>query len=275
MKYLLILFMSTIDCKKLFTIPQFSNTCWFNVVLVVFFYSDLMKQLILQHSKRWKKTTGLRKIFLEMIANRRYSYDVPRYILNRLYRENKDDWYFIPKDLEESGTSSEYIVKVLKYLNIHSVIILVLVGNDLYYQHSKYIKITNPEVIIVIIPTEFEIIGIEKLLYKKSFKLQIDLQINQNPYKLDSCVLVNWNHFNSDDPRHAIAGVTCNHERYIYNGWLKIGTKSPCHLMEFDWFNEKNDFCLDRKLCKVTEIKNKKMCYNMARDDRLFIYVKK
>ena len=60
---------------------------------------------------------------------------------------------------------------------------------------------------------------------------------------------------------HAIAGVTCSNDQYIYNGWMrhtvaedKHKYMAPCELMKFDWWNQNLNFCLDMKNCKTIQI---------------------
>ncbi len=110
---------------------------------------------------------------------------------------------------------------------------------------------------------------------------------NNNKYILDSILLENYNDVKLNI-RHAIAGITCKNDRYIYNGWMrttddpgnidKINMHSlPCELMKFDWDVKKNiKFCLNNRLCKITEILDEKqVCFSFNRQDKItLIYVK-
>jgi hypothetical protein len=74
----------------------------------------------------------------------------------------------------------------------------------------------------------------------KDFKDIITL--NDIKYKLDSCLLSNYN-----KAEHEIVGITCNDNRYVYNGWtlntndpikkneIIKGDNIPCSLMKFNW----------------------------------------
>jgi hypothetical protein len=66
---------------------------------------------------------------------------------------------------------------------------------------------------------------------------------------------------------HAIAGVTCSNDRYIYNGWMRHtvdpATKqnkneraymAPCELMKLDWWRQDANFCIDVKGCRIAEL---------------------
>lgn len=64
---------------------------------------------------------------------------------------------------------------------------------------------------------------------------------------------------------HAIAGVTCNSKRYMYNGWMRKtvdpgfktnnGTRNigdvPCELMPYDWITDQDSYCINTALCKL------------------------
>jgi len=89
---------------------------------------------------------------------------------------------------------------------------------------------------------------------------------------------------------HAIAGITCNDNKYVYNGWNSSTTDgglkntlnvkdSPCSLMKFDWDIHKNsEFCLNLEKCKLDPniISDEELCFNFANNisGRLLVYVK-
>jgi len=102
-------------------------------------------------------------------------------------------------------------------------------------------------------------------------------------YKLDSCLLENYN-----NPSHTIVGITCNNNKYVYNGWsnktyvptmkdkFKSGDNFPCSLMKYDWDLRKDeDFCLNPKLCKLDfEIDKEDLCFSFGKSDRILVYVR-
>jgi len=118
----------------------------------------------------------------------------------------------------------------------------------------------------------------------KNYKEKIVL--NGHTYVLDSCILSN---FGENKSIHAIAGITCNNQRYVYNGWTRTTNdpamrgqvqettiESPCSLMEFNW-NLKSSlpFCLNTNYCKLDfDINKKNLCFSFAKGDRLLIYVR-
>jgi predicted transcriptional regulator len=125
---------------------------------------------------------------------------------------------------------------------------------------------------------EFNIKGLDK------FKNTINL--NGYKYKLDSVILDNYNNTVTG---HTIAGITCNNEHYVYNGWNKDGNikfdvnkfryknSIPCPLMKFNWnIHKDTKFNLNPDLCKLDFIKNdnKDHCYSFNKGRRTFIYAK-
>jgi hypothetical protein len=115
-----------------------------------------------------------------------------------------------------------------------------------------------------------------------------DLIFNDVKYKLDSCLLGNFD--NGINKHHSIAGITCNGNRYVYNGWtkktydpalnnnnnIKNGNMFPCSLMKYDWDLRKDeDFCLNSKLCKLDFIiKKKDLCFSFSKGQRILVYVR-
>jgi hypothetical protein len=125
--------------------------------------------------------------------------------------------------------------------------------------------------------------------------LNDNIEYNGEQYELDSVILNNWN-TNSDLMDHVIAGITCENQRYVYNGWTrytqdptidktkqKTFSKYPCELMKFNWnVKQNNDFCLNLQKCNLPKpAKNKKgdvisnLCFSFNKGDRILVYVKK
>jgi hypothetical protein len=130
------------------------------------------------------------------------------------------------------------------------------------------------------------------------------IKFNGYIYKLDSCLINNFRNTNIKnklmqpykEDQHAITGITCNKNRYVYNGWIRksldparrIGTNSeisidsslksyPCSLIEFNWdLKNSKEFCLNKKECKLdTEgITGENLCFNFTKGTRILIYVK-
>jgi hypothetical protein len=142
--------------------------------------------------------------------------------------------------------------------------------------------------------------NIKDLIYKDKKEINLhtiksldDVIIyNGNKYILDSILLVNYNA--KEKLSHAITGIKCKNQKYVYNGWIrttidpaKVGAKKelfkhqklPCELMKFNWdINEKDkNFCLNPQQCKLTSINkdiDDDLCFSFSRGVRTLVYVK-
>ena len=119
---------------------------------------------------------------------------------------------------------------------------------------------------------------------------------NNDTYILDSCIIGNYN-INQINLGHAIVGITCKNEKYVYNGWVRITNDPamvfnkktndkllPCELMKFDWRvnNKDSNFCINEKMCKLDiiqsnndRIEKQNLCFSFGNGIRTLIYVKK
>lgn len=92
---------------------------------------------------------------------------------------------------------------------------------------------------------------------------------------------------------HAIAGVTCNGQRYIYSGWVRKTKDSarsnkinndnntnvgntPCPLMPFDWTVDRRSFYITSKIChaQFTPPQPNSVRFNSMSGTRQFYYVR-
>lgn len=116
------------------------------------------------------------------------------------------------------------------------------------------------------------------------------IYLNGHKYKLDAILLTNYNEMALS---HVIAGITCDNERYIYNGWQKItkdpamyqfggslNDEQPCALMKYDWDLRKDDtFCLNANTCKLDFITDRsQLCFSVGKNtdisSKTLIYVR-
>lgn len=128
-----------------------------------------------------------------------------------------------------------------------------------------------------------------------------EIYFNGQLYKLDSCILDNYNY---NKKKHSIAGITCKNNRYVYNGWLRItkdpvmdvnGNKKPvvftkaeyelfkktsyaCELMKYDWnIHDESTLCLKLEACGLDiykKLQHNKLCFSFNQGMRTVIYVK-
>ena len=249
------------NCNNVITIKQYGSTCWFNSILMAVLYSDNSRKLLLKKSKSWNDKILIFKTIKYILKNKylrtsnlykdyQYFDKVrPEYILEKLYSYNKKKFNFNPKKYK-SYLSSLYIRKIYKLLGV-KVLYLDLFENNLYYSlynnvypsfnkdknivvKIKYVrqekvmeKFDDPDVIIVNIGSLTNLTNHYPDYYSvpktSSFynltKLNDNIKINGMKYIQDSVLLGNWN--KNNNVGHVIAGITCNSERFVYNGWTR------------------------------------------------------
>jgi hypothetical protein len=182
-------------------------------------------------------------------------------------------------DKTDFTTNPDYIIvnPILQYFNKYKY--------QTSYQDILYhtFKVVNKEFL-------FDDFNINKYNIKtQGIKtLKNEIVYNGDKYILDSCLIGNYNV--SSIGGHAITGITCNNNRFVYNGWLRdIYSKNkkkwfpikslPCELMKLDWnINKPDEFCLNPKECKLDKININKikndLCFSFDKGPRSLIYVK-
>jgi len=118
------------------------------------------------------------------------------------------------------------------------------------------------------------------------YNYEDEIEINGYKYRLDACILDNYNYqFGS----HSTSGITCNGNRYVYNGWNKKTfdpsiekntnfSVSPCSLMKYDWNIKKDEgFCFNTVTCKLDFSKNmerRNACFSFNKGNKILVYVR-
>ncbi len=135
----------------------------------------------------------------------------------------------------------------------------------------------------IIYSTFFRDVYFEDVDFSQFLNFSKIINFNGHQYILDSILLTNYNIIELNRG-HSIAGITCNNNRYVYNGWnsktndpsyKNDGNVNPCSLMKFDWLLEKEkEFCLNTKDCKLDDKDEKNLCFSFDKDEAIFIYVK-
>jgi hypothetical protein len=176
------------------------------------------------------------------------------------------------------------------------------------YINDKKSKINNPDVIILNNKIQ-SYQDIKKEYYKEYYKimtpnnlssLKNTVYYNDEEYILDSILLENWNHGKEKKDGlekingHSIVGITCDKERYVYNGWTRysvdpsakaegkeeITRLRPCELIKYNWDpKKKSSFCLNTKFCNLPRALKgtiqTELCFSFGDGNRIFIYIRK
>jgi len=251
-------------------------------------------------------------------------------ILDLLYKENKYVFPYNPKTIKGGFNSEYYIGKLYKLLNVdykiydynkkddnmfysylneefnsleYSVVRKNIKARIRENRHFKYAdeNMVAPEVLMVITHDNMAFTKLYKDFFpnaivnggetKNNLKsLRENIYYRGAEYNLDSVILENWD---TKKGGHAIAGITCKKNKYVYNGWTRssmdpqmakiaITRNIPCELMKYEWNIKKHDdFCLNTKTCipdilkTKEEIKKNRLCFNFSKGRRILVYIRK
>jgi hypothetical protein len=181
------------------------------------------------------------------------------------------------------------------------------------YITNKLNRIKSPSVIIINLESkknnhqwfynmqkQYEIPITQK--NKNLLSLKDIIFYNGEEYVLDSVMPINWNigDKNTADANniiqgHQIAGITCDNEKYVYNGWTRFTEDNamkhaagntntvqhrPCELMKFPWdIKTDKDFCINIKNCNLPNAtpndRKTKLCFSFGKGSRTLVYIKK
>jgi hypothetical protein len=210
-----------------------------------------------------------------MSSTNRYIFNLPELTSLWIYLEQKEKAYTYTDIYLK-----EYIEELRKTIENTPEVIIINEGLHKYdslKHHSDFSKFF------------FNDFKLKYTDYDSIKNLNDIITFNGTKYKLDSCVCVNYNKTKGNN-YHAIAGITCNDNKYVYNGWnsstsdggLKntLNVKdSPCSLMKFDWdIHNNSEFCLNLEKCKLDPVivNDDELCFNFANkiSGRLLVYVK-
>ena len=136
-------------CDTVITIPQSVDTCWFNALLMMIFYSQYSRKLLLHYNNFLDKHDELSIIFKAMLYKsyiknyQVYEYLIeksPHYILDLLKFENKTiDGEIIKNDY--GYQLFLYIHTFLKYLNLEYLILTTFGSKKFYIDIFELVKI--------------------------------------------------------------------------------------------------------------------------------------
>lgn len=170
-------------------------------------------------------------------------------LLDQLYKENRFTFEF-DASKRTGYYALMYFHKLLNIMNVDDFVLLQYTSVkkkeiNLYFgDYLQYLQPNKPldsnwySNILKKIEKSLEKRPIMLVLYSFMFKIQpnetwfktqLDLresiEYNENIYKLEAIIIRNYN-IKHVEP-HLIACITCNDERYIYNGWRRKINKQP------------------------------------------------
>ncbi len=236
-------------------------------------------------------------------------------LIERKDKKLKDFFISVNKDLSKKINLSLnfiYIISFFKVLNINFIDIycdlynnynVLDMNHDIKTEDEMEEKLkSNPDVIIYTdsLLSSSDYLGedyeYDEIYDTNTYNLNINdlkkykeiIRFNETNYKLDSVLISNYN---NEIYKHAIAGITCNNNKYVYNGWTTKTTdpvlrekidklnESACSLMKYDWnLRKSQEFCLNPYTCKIEfDIKSSRfnnICFSFTKGNRILVYVR-
>lgn len=154
-------------CNTVITIPQFTETCWFNALLTVLLYSDgmrayLTKNLIKSHL--FEKNKELYTILIDILKNKhrriknndKMFFDElkPENILKLLHEADKKMFYFDP-DIYSGHWGENYLTRLMRYFGLGKKI-LYLARNHTKRNEYMYSALNNEPTMTIHNRTRFK-----------------------------------------------------------------------------------------------------------------------
>ena len=305
------------SCSKVVTFPQEGAICWFAALFTSLFFSQYSRVVIRNHARRMMSDQSSRHIcsaILEIlrgydgdkVSSRVLESMRPRQFLHDL-RIARPDYFSSMTNGSDEAHYAPYSHAMLAFLQVPHLSIGVVNGNFKYSGFNVdlpldsklwsgamktmspkgvFVDTRKPEVLIIhkdsgedFVQTQWSspvpAIGpIQGYNPKKHAKI---IKYNGTSYILDSCIIGAELRNPTCSVAHAIAGVTCNGEKYVYNGWTAKsgdpamkGAKSaairevPCALGKQDW-SEDAYFRINMQACsfnRVSRPSGKELLFN-------------
>lgn len=318
------------SCSSVLTLPQEGAICWFAAVFTTLFFSQYMRVVVKNHARnlvRDPKSRDIATAMLEIIRGyetnkvsaRVVNHMRPRQFLMDL-RTARPDYFTAMTNQTDEAHYGPYQHAMLAFLRTPHLSIGVVNGSfkysgfnvDLPLDHRLWpnaMKTMSPKGVFV--DTRYpEVIMFHKDSgedylqtlwgaqtpplgtvsgYSPSAHIPV-IKYNGKSYILDSCIIGAELRTPACSVAHAIAGVTCNNQRYLYNGWTAksadpamkgaAGSNSairdmPCALGRYDW-DQNRSFCINTAACRFQNARpnqlGRELCFNaVARSSVTYI----
>ena len=288
------------------------NICWFLAVIVVMFYSQRSRKVIMDSSNTWNTQDNVIKLFRDLLYERylivgsdpykseeykTFNEDTFIEILQGLYDMNATRFPYNPKEnLPYNGFS--YLCRLYNLLGVDYKAFEIMFNDDdddvqFYYSslNKEYDCINNPSIpvykddglapSILIIANHYHCKPYPNNEIKDNIvKVQLAslkeiINYNGFIYNLDSVIIMNTN---KRPCNHFITGLTCKQTKYIYNGYYLKNKNFPCKLIKYNWdIRDDRDFYLSHNDCKLHYKQPDSFghIYNFSKGEITCIYVRK
>jgi hypothetical protein len=138
-------------CNDISVIPQFNDTCWFNAILMTCFFSQRMRNLMINKvSKTWDNSSLFK--FFKTILKNSYNKDdkdrlkelltliKPEIILLKVLSKSDEELLKVFKIDYDFKWYIDYITNFLNFINVNFLDITVLKNNKILFNFLNYRK---------------------------------------------------------------------------------------------------------------------------------------
>lgn len=264
---------------------QFKDNCWFNSLLMCLFYSDGSRHIMNNLRESWitnNKSLTKKNHIINIFT---YIMEIPHYnkelitkidsnmILNLLHE-------YDPKLFEHAGYKGGsgilYCQKLLNFLGLGvddyaEIRIIQVAKKDIYIEvNGKPVSRVKTDASQRIID-QFILNILEKFgSTPKIIAIYIDVKSDaykfpsklSNGMKLDSLYISNYMNSKSSG-RHAVAGITCNTHKFVYDGERAALNNV---LKKYDWIDPATSFVMTYDVSRVLH-------YDFTKGNRVAFYI--
>jgi hypothetical protein len=188
---------------------------------------------------------------------------IPDSIISMFAKNIRKDSYWIDWEL--------YNFYHLK-LNFNEIEVVIIFDETYHTYTERIIKNQYLSEVNLLDQQTEQLLDANKGTNSETIKIPMRIVGDEKPDKAvftaDGCLLTNHN--------HAIAGITCNKKRYIFNGHTKVQKKDPksnpraCYFQPFEWLKTSNKCFSIKDGCKIKDefpktIQEEEVCYNSSK----------
>jgi len=305
------------SCSRVYAPLQEGSICWFVAIFTTLFFSQYTRIVMKRHARRVLNDPDRRQIaeaVLEItkgyesgrMSQRAISHIKPRQFLADL-RKVRSNVFNRRKNNIEEAHYLPYLQAMYGFLKVPHLFLGFVDGKFVYSAFNKDLPLemsewvnavptlpasgmsvntNNPEVLIITRdiaenatqamwdgprPNIGQIRGFDPREHMER------LTYNGKAYVLDSCIIGAELKTAACHVAHAIAGVTCNDYKYVYNGWAArsgdpamrgasaVVRNMPCAIARYDWPKNKS-FCINSKACSFENARpnqiGRELCFN-------------
>ncbi len=257
------------------------NFCWFDALMMIFFFSEKMKKFFIDNAvTKWSNQS-------------RYEYFINLLQIQTNKSTKSESTTQIMKKLGiklDENTTTFPIFDFIDKLSLKKEIAIGYYNSQTSNLYAEASSLNTAKILLLCVdyPINFSsstanLDGVEIRILGRLEKVpDEEITIQQRTYRLDAFKYSNFQKTDQCDlSGTAIAGITIRGKRYLYNTWCqrkKNDSRPPCAVKEFDWLRLGGmiAFCVDNDQLKAATSKTPQdQCFLLNKGARIYFYVLK